>query len=72
MKSKCKKEIGDHRRESRKNGGGPTPPPPSQEALEILDLLPMEFVDGTNKYDCDVLVSIFRSEITKPNLYVKK
>ncbi len=70
MKSKCKKEIGDHRRESRKTGGGPMPPPPSREALEILDLLPMEFVDGTNEYDCDV--SIFRSEITKPNLYVKK
>ncbi|KAL4720119.1 hypothetical protein ACJJTC_005001 [Scirpophaga incertulas] len=52
-----KKIESDYRKELQRTGGGPKPQTPPPEVLEIMDMIPKDFIIDDNKYDSD---SIFK------------
>ncbi|KAL4703448.1 hypothetical protein ACJJTC_010768 [Scirpophaga incertulas] len=53
----AKKIESDYRKELQRTGGGPKPQTPPPEVLEIMDMIPKDFIIDDNKYDSD---SIFK------------
>ncbi|XP_028167354.1 uncharacterized protein LOC114357775 [Ostrinia furnacalis] len=52
-KGQVKSRESEYRRARLMTGGGPPPPSPSQEDMEIIQILPNEFVVDSNAFDSD-------------------
>lgn len=53
MKLEAKRGISQYKSSLKKTGGGEKPPSPKADHVVILELLPQEFEEGSNCYDCD-------------------
>lgn len=57
MKLAAKANLSLHRSEQLKTGGGEKPPSPSEADLEVMAIAPLDFIEETNAYDSDAVVS---------------
>lgn len=53
MKLEAKRGISNYKASLKKTGGGEKPPSPKADHLIIVDILPQEFEESNNLFDCD-------------------